>query len=218
MKLWLAIPLLATALVFTSCLIRPKTSAAKTPATPMPAPAQTAPPAPPAPISSPQTEIQLPPAQPVSAEALATIQTIPDPTEPAPELPAKAPAHRPAAAPAASPKAESGTAVTAEPPPVQGPPTPVPAPAEEQPRLQPVYSEEDRRRILADIEKRKVEVEGLLRGVSQSRISQGQRGVVDSIRSLMNMTDDTAKRGDLRSAALLSERALILARELASGR
>src|SRR5690348_15364323 len=78
-----AIPILTALLALSSCIL----GGAKTPKTPVvPAaldPNAAAKPAAPAPpLSSPQTEIQLPPAQTVSAEALATIQ---QPVPPAPE-------------------------------------------------------------------------------------------------------------------------------------
>ncbi len=214
MKLLLGIFLLAAAMVLSSCDTFAKSSASKTPATPKPAAAvaQTPPPAPPQPISTPQTEIQLPPAQPVSNEALATIQgpppepKAPEPVEPEPT--AKPATRRPTAPRPAEATAPAATAET---------PAATP-PAEERPRLQPVYTEEERRRILGEIERRRGEIEGILRGVNQSRVPSNQRGVIDSIHSFLSSCDDSAKRGDLRSAEALSERALILARELASGR
>jgi len=102
---------------------------------------------------------------------------------------------------------------------MQGPPTPpVLPPAEEQPRLQPVYPEEERRRILGELEKRKVEIDGLLHGINQNQMSADRKSVVARIHSFINVAEDSARRGDYRSADALSERALILARELASGR
>src|SRR5579872_6984554 len=76
MRVLLVVPLLAALLALASCEMRGNANAAKTPPVPTATAAQTAPPAPPQPISSPQTEIQLPPEQPVSPQALATIQTV----------------------------------------------------------------------------------------------------------------------------------------------
>lgn len=220
MRLLLAIPLLAAILSLSSCVLGGK-AAAKTPAVPA-APDATAmakPAAPPPPVSSPQTEIQLPPAQPVSPEALATIDVVrPQAPAPDPTPVAKPPANRrttpaPTTAPANPPRQEP--AATTETP--AQPPAATPAP-EEAPRLQPVYTEEERRRILAELERRKAEIEGLLKGVNQSRISADQRAVVDRIHSFQTVADEAAKRGDFRSADAISERALILAKELASGR
>src|SRR5207244_11138117 len=104
---------------------------------------------------------------------------------------------------------------TAEPPALAPPVTP--QPTEEQIRLQPVYSEEERRRVLAELEKRKSDIEALLHGINR-RMSQDQKSVVERIRSFITVAEESAKRGDFRSAEALSERALIFARELASGR
>jgi hypothetical protein len=127
-----------------------------------------------------------------------------------PQIPVQTPAAKPEPTPQA---AETPAA------PVQGPPTPpVIPPADEQPRLQPVYPEEERRRIVAELERRKNEIESLLKGMNKNRMSADQRSVVDRVRSFINVAEDSAKRGDFRSADALSERALIFARELASGR
>ena len=215
MRLLLAIPLLAACVGLASCELRGNTNAAKTPPTPT---ATAAPPpvaAPQAPISSPQTEIQLPAAQPISAEALATIQTAPaqpKPPEPQPEPATRPVTRRPAPAPAPPPKPTESAA------PAEAQPALPPAPAEEPPRLQPVYSEEEKRRILGEIEKRRGEIAGILRGINQRRLAAEKKSVIGRIHSFMDVADDAARRGDLRSADSLSQRAVILAQELASGR
>ena len=220
MKLLLGISVVTAVLALSSCELGGKTNAAKIPATPAAAAVAPAPPpAPPQPISIPQTEVQLPPAQPVSTEALATIQAPPLETKTAPEEPEPEPTAKPATrrpppvGPKQDPKQESTTPAPAET--AQQPP---PQPAEERPKLQPVYTEDERRRILGEIERRKVEIDGILRNINQTRIPSNQRGVIDSIHSFLSSCDDSAKRGDLRSAEALSDRALLLARELANGR
>ena len=217
MRLLLAIPLIAAILSLASCVVGGK-KAAKTPAVPA-APAPTAmakPPAPPPPVSSPQTEIHLPPAQPVSPEALATIDMAPEGAKaPEPAPVAKPPATRrtaPAATTANPPRQEpSAGAQPAE------APAAMPA-TEEPPRLQPVYPEEERRRILGELERRNREIENLLKGVNPNRMSADQKAVVERIHSFQTVADEAAKRGDFRSADAISERALILAKELAGGR
>jgi hypothetical protein len=49
-------------------------------------------------------------------------------------------------------------------------------------------------------------------------MSPDQKNLAERIESFIKLADDTARRGDFRSAEALSERAEILARELASGR
>ena len=219
MKLLLAIPLITAILALASCEMHAKT-AAKTPPAPAP-PVQSAvakPATPPPQLSSPQTEVQLPPAQSISAEALASIEAVhedlPAP-EPVPMTKPPVQARRPAPAPAPPsnpPKPEQSTEIPAPQPP------PATAPAEEAPRLQPVYSEEERRRVLGELERRKNDIENLLRGVNPNRMSADQKAVVERIRSFQAVAEEAAKRGDLRSADAISERALILAKELAGGR
>ena len=216
MRFLAAIPILAALLALSSCIL----SGSKTPKTPVvPAaldPNAGKPTAPAPPLSSPQTDIQLPPAQAISPEALASIQVVPETPAPEPPPPPKAPgSKKPVANP---PKPEPSTAETPIPaPPPAGPVTPV-VPPEEQPRLQPMYSEEEKRRISAELEKRRNETDGLLRVMNQNRMSAEQRASVDRVRSFMNVAEDAAKRGDLHSADAFSMRAVVLARELASGR
>ena len=209
----LAIPLLAI-VAMSSCALSGKNAAGKAP-TPPPPPATAAakPPAPPPPISTPQTEVQLPPPQPISEAALATIPAVAK----EPETEEKPPANRKPPAVATTPKSETPAAET--PSAIQGPPAPPPTtPAEEQPRLQPVYTEEERRRKLAEVERRKGEIEITLRNMNQVRMPPDQKSVVDRILSFIGQAEDMAKRGDFRSAEALMVRAEILIKELSSGR
>jgi hypothetical protein len=219
MRFLLAIPLITAILVLASCQMRAKT-AAKTPPAPAP-PVQSAaakPVAPPPQLSSPQTEVQLPPAQSVSAEALASIEAVhvdlpaAEPPAAKPPLQARHPAPAPTTPPSNPPKPEQSTEAPAPQPP------PATAPPEEAPRLQPLYSEEERRRVWGELERRKGEIDNLLKGVNPNRMSADQKAVVDRIHSFQTVAEEAAKRGDLRSADAISERALILARELANGR
>jgi hypothetical protein len=222
----LLIPLLAATLALSSCALKGNSTASKTP--PIPAPdAQSAaakPSAPPPPVSTPQTQVQLPPPQTVNPAALATIPPVREELpSPEPATVTKTPPTRKSSSTPAqttgSPRTEQPAQTVETPAPVQGPPTPpATTPAEEAPRLQPVYSEEERRRVWGELEKRKGDIEGVLRGLNQSRMSADQKNVVERVRSFISMAEDYARRGDFRSAEALSGRAVILARELASGR
>ena len=221
----LAIPLLAAILSLSSCVVSGKNSAGKTPATPAPPPATAAakPPTPPPPISTPQTEIQLPPPQAVSEAALATIPSIREqlPAAEEPENPAKPPGNRKPPVNATAPKPEQPPATPAgeTPAPVQGPPTPpTTLPPEDQPLLQPVYTEEQRRRLWGELEKRKANIEATLRSMNQARMPADQKSMVDRIKSFINQAEDMARRGDFTSAEALLVRAEILAKELSGGR
>jgi hypothetical protein len=218
----LTVPLLAAILALSSCVLSGKNAASKTPATPAPPPATAAakPPSPPPPLSTPQTEIQLPPPQPVTAAALATIPAVLEELPaPEPEPPAKPSAKSKPPAAASVPKPETPAPVAETPSAVQGPAAPATTPpAEEQPLLQPVYTEEERRRIWGELEKRKADIEAQLHGMNQNRMSADQKSEVERIRSFINVAEDFARRGDFRSAEALSGRAVILTKELASGR
>ena len=74
------------------------------------------------------------------------------------------------------------------------------------------------RKWRSPLERRKAEIEGLLKGVNPNRMSTDQKAVMERIRSFQTVADEAAKRGDFHSADAISERALILAKELASGR
>jgi hypothetical protein len=193
-------------LVLNACVLRGKNKVVATPAAPVPvavvAPAPPAPP--PEPVSTPQTGVQLPPPQPISAEALASIPPPPEPPAPEP-VPSRSVRTRPPTR--ETPKPEAAAV---------GPESPPPAVADDGPRLQTMVPEDERRRISADLARRRAEVQSLLK---QTRLHTAhQRDLRDSIHSLLKVADDAAERGDLRSADSLSERALILARELQSGR
>jgi hypothetical protein len=219
MKFLLAIPLITAILALASCEMHGKTAAKTPPAPAPPIQSAAAKPAPPPLLSSPQTDVQLPPAQSISAEALASIEAVhedlpaPEPQPTAkPPVQARRPPPAPTPPPSNPPKPEQSTEAPAPQPP------PATAPPEEAPRLQPVYSEEERRRILGLLDQRKREIDNLLRGVNPNRMSADQKAVVERIQSFQTTAEEAAKRGDLRSADSISERALILAKELASGR
>jgi hypothetical protein len=219
MRLLFLIPVFSAVLFLSSCILGGGTKTPRTPVAPAaldPA-AAAKPPAPPAPLSSPQTDIHLPPEQVITPEALASIQ-VPEPPVPEPAPAPKTPPSKKQAPVASAPKPETPAGPETPAPVNVGPVTPPLPVAEEPPKLQPVYGEEERRRILAELDRRRNETEGLLRGLNQNRLSSEQRASVERVRSFINVADDMVKRGDLHSADGFSTRALILARELASGR
>jgi hypothetical protein len=220
MTLLLFIPLFAAILVLSSCVMSGSKAAKTPPPTPATPTAAAKPATPPPPVSTPQTQVELPPPQPVSPAALATIPPAREdlPTQET-EPPAKPPTRKPAGPQQVTnaTKPETPPAAAETPPPVQGPPTAPVTPVESQ-RLKPVYSEEERRRNMAELEKRKSDIESILSRLNQNRMSAEQKSVVERIRSFINIADESAKGGDFRAAEAFAERALIFARELASGR
>jgi hypothetical protein len=65
------------------------------------------------------------------------------------------------------------------------------------------------------IEARKREIRDRLAQVSSRRkLSEQERNIVERVDSFLRLSDDAAKRGEMTQADALSERALVLAREL----
>lgn len=194
-------------LALAGCSFRgaPKT-AKTTPPPPRPAPAATVA-AQDGPLSIPQTQVQLPPAQPLSPGALALPRETPEPgPEPEPVLPPR-PARRssPAATGPVQPKTEGATA------PLPQPPQPA---VEERPRLQEIVPVEERKKLADQMAARKHEIDEALRQAAGRPLSYHDRNIVDRIKSFLQLSDQSAARGDMRQADALSDRALILAREL----
>ena len=178
---------------------------------PAPKPAAAAAPAVSGPLSVPQTVVELPPPQPLDPRALATPQEEPAP-EPDPAPPPKAP-RRPVAVPAA------GTAAQQPQPAAAQPETPAQQPAvEERPRLQEIVSPEEKRRITDEINNRKREIADILQQASRRNLTDGDRGIMDRVRSFLQLSDQAATRGDMRQADSLSDRAMVLARDLRNAR
>lgn len=143
----------------------------------------------------------MPEPQPVTPEALATI-----PAPPAPEEKETAtPAHTPRRAPTPARKAENSVAAEN--------PAPAPPVEEPRPRIQPIVPSSQIRRLQEEIEGRKRLVREILGRVPRNP-SAAEKAVVERIQSFVLLSDQAAKRGDMAQAAALSERALVLAREI----
>jgi hypothetical protein len=170
---------------------------------PAPKPAAVQPPAPDPPLSIPQTAVTLPSLQEVNPAA---IPAAPVPQEvPAPEK-TEAPApvktsRRTAVGPKPDPEQETETAA---------PPTPA---APEQAPIQPLLSDEDQRKIKGSIEARTREINDKL-GRAKSHLTNHDKPLIDRIQSFLAQCAQAERRGDYTQADALSERALVLAREL----
>jgi hypothetical protein len=196
------------ALSSAGCVLRGKQQAKTSPTPPTPTPAVKPAPAPrPQPLSIPQTQAQLPPSQPISAEALATLQPAPQPVE-SPVEP-RAP-RRPAGPVAAPPRVET--------PPVQAQTPPVAAPeAEPRPTVQEIVSPAELKRLQDSADGRKQEIHKVLEQAQARGLSRDQREIVTRIQSFVQLSDDAEKRGDMRQADALAERGQLLAKELQNG-
>ena len=194
---------LSMAILQSACFLagKPKTVAAAVPP-PQPQPAVPAKPAIPEQLSVPQTQVQLPPEQPVNQAGIPPATRLEEPA--------------PTPAPTRAPHRTAPTQPKPETPPATQPPAAATPPAEEVAPVQEVLSPEARSRFQESVKNRKGEIRQLLGQVHRPTSDQKQE--LKSIESLLNQCDAAATRGDLREADALAERALVLARELAGGK
>jgi hypothetical protein len=187
------------AISLTGCVLRGKTPAAN--AVPPPKPAAVAAPAPappPQPLSVPQTSVQLPPAQPLTPEAIAS-------TQPPEEPPA------PPAVPRSTPRRSPPTRAETTP---QGPAAPIVPPEPERPPIQEALPAAEMKRLQDEADAAKREIVHRIEQVQLHRLTRQQSSLVSRIRSFVKQSDDAEKRGDMRQASELAQRALVLARDL----
>ncbi|HVN05117.1 MAG TPA: hypothetical protein VMT86_11905 [Bryobacteraceae bacterium] len=187
------------AVALTGCTL----GSAKQPATPPPPAAAAAQATPEGPLSIPQTTVVLPSPQPVNPDA---IPKIPAAAAPAPEkAETAAPAPRTPRR-AAAPKPEQETEADNQ------PAAPVAAPPE-QPPIQPILSPDEQKRIKTAIDGRRREIQDWLNKAKSHQTKQNQ-SLTDRINSFLTQEQEAEQRGDLTQADALSERAMVLAREL----
>jgi len=193
----IAAALLATAL--TGCVLQRKPAAAA--AVPAPPVAAVAPP--PEPLSVPQTRVKLPPAQPIDPAALMQA--------PPPQPPPTAPPVQPA-----TPPARRAPASAATPPPKPDPPPATTEPARQS--IQEVLPEATRNQLQEDAAASRKRIRAWLDSTTTLYLTGQPKLTRDRIQSFLKASDDADRRGDMREAAQLAERAEILIRELQGGR
>jgi hypothetical protein len=170
---------------------------------PPPKPAAVQPPAPDPPLSIPQTAVTLPSPQPVNPDAIPAVQAAQTPAPPKTDTPP-------------APKVARRTAA--------GPPKPDPEPeadapptvaVPEQAPIQPILNGDEQKKIQNAMEARKREIaEKLARAKEAKRLSSHDQSLVERIQSFLAQCAQAEGRGDYSQADTLSERALVLAREL----
>lgn len=203
MKRVAAILIAAWSLWLCGCVIGNKRQTAKaTPPAPPPVVAP-APQAPPAPLSIPQTQVELPAPQPIDPAALATSS---QPAETPPEPPAKARPPRRAAAPARSAEPAAAT------------PPPVETSEPERPPIQEILPAEMQKKLQESAQSHKREAAQLLQQAQSRRLTRQQTGLVRRIEQFVKLSDGAEQSGNMREADEFAERALVLARELNSAR
>jgi hypothetical protein len=107
-------------------------------------------------------------------------------------------------------------AAPVETPPAPRPPRSQPAPA--RPPIQEIVPAAEQKRLQESAQTRKREIRRLLDQAQARRLNGDERNLVSRIQSFVKLSDDAEKRGDMREADALAERAQILSRELQSGK
>ena len=197
----------AMAIALAGCVLHGKQQTAKN--TP-PAPKPAAEAAPLRNLSTPQTNVELPPSQPVNPEALAAPQP---PEEPPPSPP-------PAAAHSGRPRSGTPTQHTEAPGPAAPPATQPATPETEQPRppIQEIVPAADQKRLQDEAASCQKEIQQRLESIQGRALNHRERQTVTYIESFLKQSEAAEGRGDWRAAAELAERGLALARELTSGK
>jgi hypothetical protein len=188
----------AASLALVGCAARAKTAAANPatmkPATPAPPPA-------PVKLSTPQTQVELPRPQPYDSTALDTVQAAPSDTN----------ANKPAT-PAPPPRPVARPVRTETPPPVVSAPTET-----ARPPMQEIIPQTDLKRLQESAQGRKREVAGILEQFQGRRLSKPLQIKLGEINNFVKLSDDFEKRGEMRQADAMAEKAQILARQLPNG-
>ena len=94
---------------------------------------------------------------------------------------------------------------------------PQPAPAEERGQVQEILQPDELKRLQDSLAARKKEVRLVLDSASVRKPNNQQTSAISRIQSFLQQSEEAEKRGDLRQADALGERAQILAREFQSG-
>ena len=172
----------------------------------------------PAPLSTPQTQVVLPPAQPLDPAALATDTSSADSAPVAKEP--TAPAAAPPAGPAAAPRVRRpAPAVGAQPvaPPAQPPAAPVEAPIERA-AIQAIVPAQEQKRLNDSADARKKGVRATLAKMTGRRLSADDQDLVKRIQFFLAQSDQAERRGDMSEADVFAQRAQDLARGWQSGK
>jgi hypothetical protein len=198
MKTAQAILTAALAVSLAGCVLKGKPKAAIPPA-PQPV-AAPAPAPPPQPLSLPQTQVQLPPEQPIDPEALTQAQA---------EAPAEAPPPRRPPRPKPSPASPAPPAESAAPP--------VPPQEAERGPVRELLDPAESNRLKNNADTHKRSIRAWLTG-SRGRRLDSNNPTVARLQLMLKASDDAEEKGDMREASDWADRALILLRELQSGR
>jgi hypothetical protein len=202
----------AMALSLSGCVLRGKPRIANTaPAPPQPVIQPTLTP-PSEPLSVPQTQVDLPQPQPLTAEAVASTQPLEEtPIAAAPHIP-KPPKTKP------SPAAGAQRTEPASPSPAPGPPPPQPQPADERPPIQVIVPAAELNRLRADAINSRHEIVQMLDQIRKRHLSRQDQDKKEQVQSFVTLCDQALKKGDVSQANAAAVRGLELAKQLVDGR
>jgi hypothetical protein len=154
---------------------------------------------PPAALSVPQTQVALPPEQPLDPDALADAQP------PAPAVRAATPP-----VPAPLPATPAVTAPVRRPAPsVAAQPAPPPI---ERPAIQAIVPAQEQKKLKDSADARKKEVRATLARMAGRRLSAGDQDLMKRIQFFLTQSDDAERRGDMSQADAFAQRAQDLAK------
>jgi len=196
----LGILAVSAVLALAGCAARAKTPAANPAAVKPTTPATLEPPRN---LSTPQTQAQLPKPQPIDPLAWTVATPAPDPN-----------AGKPAA-----PTPNRGTARIPVPRPETAPPATTPAEPPRQ-QIQEIIPATDLKRLQESAQNRKREVARILEPFDRRprSLSGSLKIKVQEVRNFVKLSDDFEKRGEMRQADAMAEKAQILARQLQNGK
>jgi hypothetical protein len=209
-----ALIIVVLAILTAGCALsgKPAKQAAVTPAVTKPVPAVPAPPPPP--LSIPQTQVELPKPQPFDPAALVTepappAEAPPETSTPRTQTPGRRPTTREGTA---TPPATNVTPAPALPP--------AAAPTEQvtSPIIQEIVPQAEVKRLQDQAAGRRREARQIVDQLARRQLSAANTELVNKINSLIASSLDAEKKGDMKTADLLAERAQILAKDLLNAR
>lgn len=208
-----AILAVGMAVAMCGCVLKgnPSTASVAPPAPKPVAAAPAAPPPPPPPLSTPQTRIELPAPQPLSADAQQSTEPSGEPPAPPPSPPKKK---------NATPRPRPADATPAPATPPATPPAAAPAAAEPEPRapIQEIIPADELNRLRANANAKKEEIRQRLEPLRRRSLTKTQKELVDTITSFLRLSEEAERSGDMRKANEFAERGAVLAQGLPGGR
>ena len=158
----------------------------------------------------PQTEVQLPPVQPVPENALDMVTATE--VQPAPPPPTRTSNKRrgptPSTPPVAAPPAEQAT------PPATPPANATASPETERPDVHEVLPPNERIRLQNNADSQKRTVRTWLASSKGRKLDSTNNPTVQRIKSLLQTSDEAETKGDMREASELADHAVAYMREL----